>query len=132
MVFNVVPTAFEVALVGGILAYKCGPAFAVLTAGTIAAYTAFTFSITQARECGAGWALHHASRFCSWGGGWSWGFSSCGQVHEEIQQSSPLNNEHTMRTRACCCFLSLQAAVGHLATARSLPCWVQLCHPTSR
>lgn len=47
MVFNVVPTAFEVALVAGILAYKCGPAFAGLTAGTIVAYTAFTFSITQ-------------------------------------------------------------------------------------
>ncbi|KAL4420535.1 hypothetical protein ABPG75_010191 [Micractinium tetrahymenae] len=49
MVFNVVPTAFEVALVGGILAYKCGAPFAALTAGTIAAYTAFTFSITQWR-----------------------------------------------------------------------------------
>jgi ABC transporter ATM len=49
MVFNVVPTAFEVALVAGILAYKCGPAFAGLTAGTIVAYTAFTFSITQWR-----------------------------------------------------------------------------------
>lgn len=55
MVFNVVPTAFEVALVAGILAYKCGPAFAGLTAGTIVAYTAFTFSITQVRswpQCG--------------------------------------------------------------------------------
>lgn len=49
MVFNVVPTFFEVALVAGILAYKCGPAFAGLTAATLAAYTAFTFSITQAR-----------------------------------------------------------------------------------
>lgn len=47
MVFNVVPTAFEVALVAGILAYKCGPGFAALTGATIAAYTAFTFSITQ-------------------------------------------------------------------------------------
>lgn len=49
MVFNVVPTVFEVSLVAGILAYKCGPQFAALTAGTIAAYTAFTFSITQWR-----------------------------------------------------------------------------------
>lgn len=31
MVFNVVPTALEVSMVAGILAYKCGPAFAALT-----------------------------------------------------------------------------------------------------
>ena len=49
MVFNVVPTAFEVSLVAGILAYKCGPEFAALTAGTIATYTAFTFGVTQWR-----------------------------------------------------------------------------------
>lgn len=49
MVFNVVPTAFEVSLVAGILAYKCGSSFAVLTGGTIVAYTAFTFGITQWR-----------------------------------------------------------------------------------
>lgn len=49
MVFNVVPTLFEVTLVAGILAYKCGPAFAGLTATTIAAYTAFTFGVTQWR-----------------------------------------------------------------------------------
>lgn len=49
MVFNVVPTAFEVSLVAGILAYKCGPAFAGLTAATIASYTAFTFAVTQWR-----------------------------------------------------------------------------------
>ena len=47
MVFNVVPTAFEVALVAGILAVKCGAPFAALTGATIVAYTAFTFSITQ-------------------------------------------------------------------------------------
>lgn len=47
MVFNVVPTAFEVTLVAGILAYKCGPALAALTAGTIATYTVFTFGVTQ-------------------------------------------------------------------------------------
>ena len=49
MVFNVVPTAFEVSLVAGILAYKCGPAFAGLTAATIVTYTAFTFGVTQWR-----------------------------------------------------------------------------------
>jgi len=49
MVFNVVPTAFEVSLVSGILAYKCGPAFAALTGATIATYTWFTFSLTKWR-----------------------------------------------------------------------------------
>ena len=49
MVFNVAPTVLEVSLVAGILSYKCGPSFAVLTAGTMAAYTAYTFSITQWR-----------------------------------------------------------------------------------
>ena len=50
MVFNVVPTFLEVTMVAGILAYRCGPAFAALTAGTIAAYTAFTFAVTAVRE----------------------------------------------------------------------------------
>ena len=31
----------------GILAWKCGPALAALTAATLAAYTAFTFAVTQ-------------------------------------------------------------------------------------
>lgn len=31
----------------GVLAYRCGPLFAALTGGTLAAYTAFTFSFTQ-------------------------------------------------------------------------------------
>ena len=47
--FNVVPTFLEVTMVAGILAYRCGPAFAALTAGTIAAYTAFTFAVTAVR-----------------------------------------------------------------------------------
>jgi hypothetical protein len=47
MVFNVVPTLFEVVVVSGILTLKCGPSLAALTVGTLAAYTAFTFSITQ-------------------------------------------------------------------------------------
>lgn len=46
-VFNVVPTFLEVSLVAGILAYKCGPAFAGLTGGTILLYTLVTFGITS-------------------------------------------------------------------------------------
>ncbi|KDD74120.1 hypothetical protein H632_c1554p0, partial [Helicosporidium sp. ATCC 50920] len=49
MVFNVAPTALEVSLVAGILAYKCGPSFALLTATTIGAYTIFTFKTTAWR-----------------------------------------------------------------------------------
>ena len=49
MVFNVFPTAFEIALVSGILASKCGPEFAALTGGTIATYTAFTIACTTWR-----------------------------------------------------------------------------------
>lgn len=36
-------------LYAGMLAYKCGPAFAGLTGAVIAAYTAFTIGITQWR-----------------------------------------------------------------------------------
>lgn len=50
LVFNVVPTAIEAALVAGILTYTCGPAFGVLTVATIAAYTVYTFWITQWRQ----------------------------------------------------------------------------------
>jgi ABC-type transport system involved in Fe-S cluster assembly fused permease/ATPase subunit len=50
MVFNVVPTFLEVTMVAGILAYRCGPSFAALTAATIAAYTAFTFAVTAVRS----------------------------------------------------------------------------------
>lgn len=49
MVFNVVPTFLEVSLVAAILAYKCGPAFAGLTAATITLYTLVTFGITSWR-----------------------------------------------------------------------------------
>ena len=49
LIFNVFPTALEVGLVGGVLAYKCGPSFAYLTLGTIATYTAFTITTTQWR-----------------------------------------------------------------------------------
>ena len=36
-------------MVAGLLAYNCGPAFAGATLASIAAYTAFTFGITQWR-----------------------------------------------------------------------------------
>lgn len=51
-VFNVVPTLLEVTLVAGILAYKCGPSFAILTGATLTAYTAFTFAITSVSWAG--------------------------------------------------------------------------------
>nr|XP_053647022.1 iron-sulfur clusters transporter ABCB7, mitochondrial-like isoform X3 [Cherax quadricarinatus] len=49
LVFNVVPTIFEVSLVSGILAYKCGFEFAGVTVLSIATYAAFTLGITQWR-----------------------------------------------------------------------------------
>jgi ATP-binding cassette, subfamily B (MDR/TAP), member 7 len=51
MVFSVAPTLFELAMVAGILSYKCGPSLAALSVGTVATYMAFTFSVTQVREC---------------------------------------------------------------------------------
>lgn len=49
LVFNVVPTAFEVALVSSILYYKCGGQFALVTLGCIGSYAAFTFAFTRWR-----------------------------------------------------------------------------------
>ncbi|RWS14271.1 ATP-binding cassette sub-family B member 7-like protein, partial [Dinothrombium tinctorium] len=49
LVFNIVPTAFEVALVSSILYYKCGGQFAIVTLGCIGSYAAFTFAVTQWR-----------------------------------------------------------------------------------
>jgi ABC-type transport system involved in Fe-S cluster assembly fused permease/ATPase subunit len=49
MLFNVVPTALEIALVSGILYSKLGSSYAAVTMGTIAAYVAFTVGITQWR-----------------------------------------------------------------------------------
>ena len=46
------PTLLEVTLVAGILAYKCGPSFAILTGATLTAYTAFTFAITSVSSAG--------------------------------------------------------------------------------
>ncbi|KAL7634027.1 UNVERIFIED_CONTAM: hypothetical protein RMT77_015349 [Armadillidium vulgare] len=49
LIFNVVPTIFEVVLVTGILAYKCGSEFAWMTLGCISTYAVFTLGITQWR-----------------------------------------------------------------------------------
>lgn len=49
MVFHVVPTALEISMVCGILAYSFGPAYAGVTLATMAAYAAFTFATTTWR-----------------------------------------------------------------------------------
>ncbi|KAI3902217.1 hypothetical protein MKW92_028796 [Papaver armeniacum] len=49
MVFNVVPTILEISMVAGILAYKFGAPFAWITSLSVAAYIAFTLSVTQWR-----------------------------------------------------------------------------------
>ena len=49
MVFHIIPTALEIAMVCGILAYQYGPKFAAITAATMVAYTAFTVVTTSWR-----------------------------------------------------------------------------------
>ena len=49
MVFNIVPTIFELCLVSGILAYTCGPQFSIVALGSVGLYAFFTLSITQWR-----------------------------------------------------------------------------------
>lgn len=49
MVFHIVPTALEIAMVCGILWAKCGSEFALVTGGTIGAYAIFTLAVTQWR-----------------------------------------------------------------------------------
>ncbi|XP_071112669.1 iron-sulfur clusters transporter ABCB7, mitochondrial-like [Haliotis cracherodii] len=49
LVFNVVPTIFEVSLVTSILYYKCGIQYAMVALGCIGTYTLFTLLITQWR-----------------------------------------------------------------------------------
>ncbi|KAJ1536047.1 Iron-sulfur clusters transporter atm1, mitochondrial [Nowakowskiella sp. JEL0078] len=49
MLFHVVPTAFEISLVCGILAYNYGPSFAAVTITTMASYAFFTFTTTSWR-----------------------------------------------------------------------------------
>lgn len=49
LVFNIVPTLFEVSLVTGILWYNFGGQFAAATLACLATYTAFTVAVTQWR-----------------------------------------------------------------------------------
>ncbi|VVC39633.1 Hypothetical protein CINCED_3A008716 [Cinara cedri] len=49
MVFNIVPTVFELALVSTILGLNCGSEFAALSVGCVSVYTAYTLLITQWR-----------------------------------------------------------------------------------
>ncbi|XP_035725505.1 ATP-binding cassette sub-family B member 7, mitochondrial-like isoform X1 [Vespa mandarinia] len=49
MVFNVVPTVFELALVSTILGIKCGAEYANLALACVGIYTAFTLGVTQWR-----------------------------------------------------------------------------------
>lgn len=49
MVFNVLPTVAEVALVCGVLATRFGGSYAAVAATTVATYTAFTFATTSWR-----------------------------------------------------------------------------------
>ncbi|KAK3044407.1 Iron-sulfur clusters transporter atm1, mitochondrial, partial [Coniosporium uncinatum] len=49
MVFHIIPTALEISLVCGILAYQYGPQFAAITGATMVAYSAFTVLTTSWR-----------------------------------------------------------------------------------
>jgi len=49
MIFNVFPTALEVSMVAGLMAYNCGPEFAAVTVGCVGAYSAFTFYLSNIR-----------------------------------------------------------------------------------
>lgn len=49
MLFNIVPTVFELALVSSILGYKCGPEYAAVALGCVGTYAVFTLAVTQWR-----------------------------------------------------------------------------------
>lgn len=49
MVFNIVPTVFELALVSAILGIKCGPEYSAVALGCVGIYTIFTLFVTQWR-----------------------------------------------------------------------------------
>ncbi|KAJ1417659.1 hypothetical protein B484DRAFT_413731 [Ochromonadaceae sp. CCMP2298] len=49
MLFHVFPTALEVMLVGGILTYNLGPAYAAVATSTVVAYTFFTIRVSDWR-----------------------------------------------------------------------------------
>ncbi|XP_043464236.1 iron-sulfur clusters transporter ABCB7, mitochondrial [Leptopilina heterotoma] len=49
MVFNVVPTVFELVLVSTILGLKCGPEYASIALGCVLTYAVFTLAVTRWR-----------------------------------------------------------------------------------
>ncbi|XP_063934473.1 uncharacterized protein LOC135146244 [Zophobas morio] len=49
VLFNIVPTAFEIALVSGVLTRNFGSSYALITCACIGTYTAFTLAVTQWR-----------------------------------------------------------------------------------
>lgn len=49
IVFNIVPTLFELGMVATILGIKCGPEYAALSVGCVGLYTAYTLAVTQWR-----------------------------------------------------------------------------------
>lgn len=49
MVFNVVPTVFELSLVSTVLWLKCGGSFAGIALGCVGVYAMFTLAVTQWR-----------------------------------------------------------------------------------
>ncbi len=49
MLFNILPTLFEIVLVAGILFSKYSPWFAIITFGTLVVYIAYTLAITEWR-----------------------------------------------------------------------------------
>lgn len=49
MVFNIVPTVFEMGLVSTILGVTYGPQYAAVALGCVSVYAAFTLAITQWR-----------------------------------------------------------------------------------
>jgi hypothetical protein len=50
LVFNVVPTALEIALVAGIFAHQCGAEYAAVTLATLATYVGYTVRVTSWRD----------------------------------------------------------------------------------
>ena len=50
MVFNIIPTLFELSLVTGILAYTCGPQFSLVALGAVGSYAVFTLTVTNWRN----------------------------------------------------------------------------------
>jgi ABC-type multidrug transport system fused ATPase/permease subunit len=49
LLFNVIPTAFEVCLVSGILVYNLGPAYGMVAFSTVGLYTVFTIMVSNKR-----------------------------------------------------------------------------------